>query len=109
MSNQGSLEGHQHLGGENISTIEVEDFLYRHTAVARSRGRREARPELGQTPCAFVTPEDGAVARPRYHRFCRERMSRFKAPRHVIFGPLPKTSTGKIKKFVLRESAKEAG
>ena len=65
-------------------------------------------PNWGETPCAFVTLKDGAEADvAEIIAFCRERMARFKAPRHVIFGPLPKTSTGKIQKFALRELAKE--
>ena len=62
----------------------------------------------GETPCAFVTLKDGAaVEAGEIIAFCRERLAHFKAPRHVVFGPLPKTSTGKIQKFVLRERAKE--
>jgi len=95
-------------GGENISTIEVEDVLYRHPAVLEAA--IVARPDAnwGETPCAFVTLKDGAAAEPgEIIAFCREHLAHFKAPRHVIFGPLPKTSTGKIQKFVLRERAKE--
>ncbi len=95
-------------GGENISTIEVEDVLYRHPAVLEAA--IVARPDAnwGETPCAFVTLKDGAAADPaEIIAFCREHLAHFKAPRHVIFGPLPKTSTGKIQKFVLRERAKD--
>jgi acyl-coenzyme A synthetase/AMP-(fatty) acid ligase len=64
-------------------------------------------PDWGETPCAFVALKDGAGAdAAEIIAFCRERLARFKAPRHVVFGPLPKTSTGKIQKFVLRERAK---
>ena len=97
-------------GGENISTIEVEDVLYRHPAVLEAAV--VARPDTmwGETPCAFVTLKDGAAASADdIIAFCRQHMARFKAPRNVIFGPLPKTSTGKIQKFVLRERAKAAG
>jgi fatty-acyl-CoA synthase len=67
-------------------------------------------PQWGETPCAFVTLKDGATADAAdIIAFCREHLARFKVPRHVVFGPLPKTSTGKIQKFVLREQAKEAG
>jgi fatty-acyl-CoA synthase len=96
-------------GGENISTIEVEDVLYRHPAVLEAAV--VARPDdmWGETPCAFVMLKDGAdAAADDIISFCRQHLARFKAPRHVIFGPLPKTSTGKIQKFVLREKAKAA-
>ena len=96
-------------GGENISTIEVEDVLYRHPAVLEAAVVAKPDPNWGETPCAFVTLKDGAQAEPaEIIAFCRERMARFKAPRQIIFGPLPKTSTGKIQKFVLRERAKQA-
>ena len=94
-------------GGENISTIEVEDVLYRHPAVLEAAV--VARPDAtwGETPCAFVTlrPDVAATAE-EIIAFCRERMARFKAPRTVVFGPLPKTSTGKMQKFALREQAR---
>src|SRR5712675_753825 len=96
-------------GGENISTIEVEDVLYRHPAVLEAA--IVARPDAnwGETPCAFVTLKNGAAAEPaEIIAFCREHLAHFKAPRQIIFGPLPKTSTGKIQKFVLRERAKQA-
>src|SRR5712691_8083319 len=95
-------------GGENISTIEVEDVLYRHPAVLEAAIVARPDPNWGETPCAFVTLKDGAAAEPgEIIAFCREHLAHFKAPRHVIFGPLPKTSTGKIQKFVLRQRAKE--
>jgi 3-(methylthio)propionyl---CoA ligase len=97
-------------GGENISTIEVEDVLYRHPAVLEAAVVAKPDENWGETPCAFVTLKDGAAAEAAdIIAFCREHMARFKAPRHVVFGPLPKTSTGKIQKFVLRERAKTAG
>src|SRR3954447_1773159 len=97
-------------GGENISTIEVEDVLYRPPAVLEAAVVARPDPQWGETPCAFVTVKDGAAADAAdIIAFCRQHMARFKAPRHVVFGPLPKTSTGKIQKFVLREKAKEAG
>jgi fatty-acyl-CoA synthase len=96
-------------GAENISTIEVEDVLYRHPAVLEAAVVARPDPNWGETPCAFVTLKDGATADPaEIIAFCRERLAHFKAPRHVIFGPLPKTSTGKIQKFVLRERAKDS-
>jgi len=95
-------------GGENISTIEVEDVLYRHPAVLEAAVVARPDPMWGETPCAFVTlkPEAAATAN-EIIAFCRDHLARFKAPRTVLFGPLPKTSTGKIQKFVLRERAKE--
>jgi len=94
-------------GGENISTIEVEDVLYRHPCVLEAAVVARPDPNWGETPCAFVTLKNGAVAEAgEIIAFCRERLAHFKAPRHVIFGPLPKTSTGKIQKFMLRERAK---
>jgi fatty-acyl-CoA synthase len=95
-------------GGENISTIEVEDVLYRHPAVLEAAVVARPDPMWGETPCAFVTlkPQTAATAE-EIIAFCRGHLARFKAPRTVLFGPLPKTSTGKIQKFVLRERAKE--
>jgi fatty-acyl-CoA synthase len=94
-------------GGENISTIEVEDVLYRHPAVLEAAVVARPDPMWGETPCAFVTLKPEAAATPNeIIAFCREHLARFKAPRTVLFGPLPKTSTGKIQKFVLRERAK---
>jgi len=94
-------------GGENISTIEVEDVLYRHPSVLEAAVVACPDPMWGETPCAFVTlkPEAQAEAE-EIIAFCRDHLAHFKAPRTVIFGPLPKTSTGKIQKFVLRERAK---
>jgi fatty-acyl-CoA synthase len=95
-------------GGENISTIEVEDVLYRHPGVMEAAVVARPDPNWGETPCAFVTLKDGVSAEAaEIIGFCRERLAHFKAPRHVVFGQLPKTSTGKIQKFVLRERAKE--
>lgn len=97
-------------GGENISSVEVEDVLYRHPAV--SEAAVVARPDVkwGESPCAFVDVRPGqAVSEADLIAFCRERMAHFKAPRSVIFGPLPKTSTGKIQKFLLRDKARVLG
>ncbi len=95
-------------GGENISSIEVEKVLYRHPAVLEAAVAAMPDEKWGETPCAFVTLRDdaGGVTEEDIIDFCRERMARFKAPRKVVFGPLPKTSTGKIQKFELRERAK---
>jgi len=96
-------------GGENISTIEVEDVLYRHPCVLEAAVVARPDPMWGETPCAFVAlkPEASATAE-EIIAFCRDHLARFKVPRMVLFGPLPKTSTGKIQKFVLRERAKGA-
>jgi fatty-acyl-CoA synthase len=97
-------------GGENISTIEVEDVLYRHPSVVEAAVVARPDPMWGETPCAFVTlkPEASATA-DEIIAFCREHLAHFKAPRTVLFEALPKTSTGKIQKFVLRDRAKAAG
>ncbi|HEX5453472.1 MAG TPA: acyl-CoA synthetase [Stellaceae bacterium] len=97
-------------GGENISTIEVEGVLYRHPAVLEAAVVARPDPEWGETPCAFVTLKDGAQADAAgIIAFCRASLAHYKAPRHVIFGPLPKTSTGKVQKFALRERARKEG
>ncbi|ROR32413.1 acyl-CoA synthetase [Inmirania thermothiophila] len=94
-------------GGENISTIEVEGVLYRHPAVLEAAVVAKPDPKWGETPCAFVTLKEGAEASAEeIIAFCRQHLARFKVPRTVVFGPLPKTSTGKIQKFVLRERAR---
>ncbi len=94
-------------GGESISTIEVESVLYRHPAVLEASVVGRPDPHWGETPCAFVTLKDGAQASAEdIVAFCRANMARFKAPKTVIFGPLPKTSTGKVQKYVLRDRAK---
>ena len=96
-------------GGENISTVEVESVLYRHPAVLEAAVVARPDPMWGETPCAFVTLKEGASATADdIIAFCRDRLARFKAPRTVVFSELPKTSTGKIQKFVLRERAKGA-
>jgi fatty-acyl-CoA synthase len=94
-------------GGENISSLEVEDVLYRHPAVMAAAVVARPDPKWGETPCAFVELKPGvSVSETELIDFCRTQMARFKAPRAVVFGELPKTSTGKIQKFVLREKAK---
>jgi fatty-acyl-CoA synthase len=91
-------------GGENISSIEVEDALYRHPAVLGAAVVAQPDPKWGETPCAFVETKAGAtVTEAELIEHCRTLLARFKAPKRVIFGELPKTSTGKIQKFVLRE------
>jgi fatty-acyl-CoA synthase len=94
-------------GGENISSIEVEGVLYRHPAVAAAAVVAKPDEKWGETPCAFVELRPGASASPEeIIAFTRDRLARYKCPRHVVFGELPKTSTGKIQKFVLRDRAK---
>jgi fatty-acyl-CoA synthase len=96
-------------GGENISSLEVEDVLYRHPAVMAAAVVSRPDPKWGETPCAFVELKPGAVpSEQEIIEFCRSRMARFKVPSSVVFGALPKTSTGKIQKFILREQAKSA-
>jgi len=94
-------------GGENISSLEIEETLYRHPAVLEAAVVARPDDKWGETPCAFVTLHDGQSATTdAIIEFCREHLARYKIPRTVIFGALPKTSTGKIQKFVLREQAK---
>ena len=95
-------------GGENISSIEVEDVIFRHPAVLNVAVVAKPDDTWGETPCAFVELKErpGAVAEDDIVAFCRDNLAHYKCPRHVVFGELPKTSTGKIQKFVLRENAK---
>jgi fatty-acyl-CoA synthase len=94
-------------GGENISSLEVEDVLYRHPAVIAAAVVARPDDKWGETPCAFVELKPNAqVSEREIIEFCRSHMARFKVPRAVVFGELPKTSTGKIQKFMLRERAK---
>ena len=95
-------------GGENISSIEVEDVLYRHPDVEEAAVVAKPDDKWGETPCAFIKLKDGAEAsQEEVIAFCRDNMAHFKAPRYVEFGDLPKTSTGKIQKFILREKSKQ--
>ena len=94
-------------GGENISSIEVEDALYKHPAVQAAAVVARPDDKWGETPCAFVELKPGQTATAEdliVH--CRSMLAHFKCPRHVVFQELPKTSTGKVQKFVLREVAK---
>jgi len=94
-------------GGENISSLEVEDVLYRHPAVMAAAVVAMPDAKWGETPCAFVELKPGSKADDKeLIEFCRAHMARFKVPKAVIFGEVPKTSTGKIQKFVLREKAR---
>ena len=94
-------------GGENISTIEVESVLYQHPAIMEAAVVARPDAHWGETPCAFVVLKTGQTATAaEIIAFCRDNMAHFKAPKTIIFSDLPKTSTGKIQKFVLRERAK---
>lgn len=95
-------------GGENISTIEVESVLYRHPAVMEAAVVAKPDERWGETPCAFITLKPGhdEVSGEQIRAFCRERLAGFKVPGTVVFTQLPKTSTGKIQKFLLREWAR---
>ncbi|WP_299621197.1 acyl-CoA synthetase [Pelagibius sp.] len=93
-------------GGENISSLEVEEALYRHPKVLEAAVVARPDERWGEHPCAFVTLKDGEEADDgEIVDFCRNMLAGFKVPRTIVFGPLPKTSTGKIQKFVLRERA----
>jgi fatty-acyl-CoA synthase len=98
-------------GGENISSLEIEEALYKHPQVMEAAVVAKPDDKWGETPCAFVTlkPNAAEVGADDIIRWCRDNLAHFKVPRMVVFGPLPKTSTGKIQKFVLRERAKENG
>jgi fatty-acyl-CoA synthase len=94
-------------GGENISSIEVESALYRHPDVLEAAVVARPDERWGESPCAFVTLKEGSTAtEAQLIEHCRRELAHFKAPRHIVFGPLPKTSTGKIQKFALRERAR---
>lgn len=93
-------------GGENISSIEVEDVLYKHPAIQSAAVVAKPDDRWGETPCAFIELKPGAAATAEdIIAFCRDRLAHYKAPRHVEFVEIPKTSTGKIQKFKLREMA----
>ena len=94
-------------GGENISTIEVESVLYQHPAIAEAAIVAKPDEKWGEIPCAFVSlKEETQVTEEEIILFCRDHLAHFKCPKKVVFAELPKTSTGKIQKFVLREQAK---
>ncbi len=95
-------------GGENVSSLEVEECLYRHPAVMEAAVVARPDAKWGETPCAFVTlkPEASGVTAQAIIDHCRANLAHFKAPKTVVFGPLPKTATGKIQKFALRETAR---
>jgi len=96
-------------GGENISSLEVEEVLYRHPEIMEAAVVAMPHEHWGETPCAFITPKSEAsgLSEADVIDYCRDRIAHYKCPTRVVFGPLPKTSTGKIQKFVLRDRAKE--
>jgi len=97
-------------GGENISSIEVEDALFKHPSVQAAAVVARPDEKWGETPCAFIELKPGHTATAEeLTQWCRERLAGFKCPRHFVFTELPKTSTGKIQKFVLRDLAKNVG
>jgi len=95
-------------GGENISSIEVEEVLYKHPSVLFAAVVAKPDEKWGETPCAFVEKRPGfdTVSEADLIAYCRDNLARFKAPKAIVFGDLPKTPTGKIQKFLLRERAK---
>jgi fatty-acyl-CoA synthase len=94
-------------GGENVSSIEVEGALYRHPAVLEAAVVARPDPVWGESVCAFVTlKDDGSATAEELIGHCRSLLAGFKTPKSIIFGPLPKTATGKIQKHVLREQIK---
>jgi fatty-acyl-CoA synthase len=96
-------------GGENISSVEVEDVLYKHPAVLFAAVVAKPDAKWGEVPCAFVELKENARAtEAEIIAFCRDQMSGFKTPKAVVFGPIPKTSTGKIQKFMLRDQVDSA-
>jgi fatty-acyl-CoA synthase len=96
-------------GGENISSIEVEDALYKHPAISVAAVVAKPDDKWGETPCAFIEVRPGqSLTKEEVIDWCRQHMAHYKVPRHVVFTDLPKTSTGKIQKFRLREMAKTA-
>lgn len=96
-------------GGENISSVEIEDVLYKHPAVLFAAVVAKPDPKWGEVPCAFVELKDNTAAtEPEIIAFCRNQLSGFKTPKAIIFGSIPKTSTGKVQKFLLRDRAGSA-
>ncbi len=96
-------------GGENVSSLEVEDVLYRHPRIMEAAVVAKPDEKWGETPCAFVTiapGQENLLTQEEVIDWCRQNLARYKVPKTVVFGSLPKTSTGKIQKFVLRDQAK---
>ncbi|MGP9810868.1 acyl-CoA synthetase [Rhodopseudomonas sp. NSM] len=96
-------------GGENVSSVEVEDVLYKHPAILFAAVVAKPDPKWGEVPCAFVELKDGASAsEAEIIAYCREHLPGFKAPKTIVFSAIPKTSTGKIQKFMLRDQVRSA-
>jgi fatty-acyl-CoA synthase len=96
-------------GGENISSIEIEDVLFKHPAIMEAAVVAKNDEKWGETPCAFVCLKEGqTLTEEELKAYCREHMAHFKVPKTFIFAHLPKTSTGKVQKFVLRQMANAA-
>jgi fatty-acyl-CoA synthase len=96
-------------GGENIASLEIEEVLYSHPQVMEAAVVARPDDKWGETPCAFVTLKPDAEEKVSIEdiiAYCRQNMAGYKIPKTVIFGPLPKTATGKIQKFVLRDQAR---
>lgn len=94
-------------GGENISSVEVEGYLYRHPMIAAAAVVAKPDDKWGEVPCAFIELKDGSnLTADELTNWCRDQMAGFKRPKHFVFGALPKTATGKIQKFILREIAR---
>ena len=94
-------------GGENISSLEIEEALYSHPGILEAAVVARPDDKWGETPCAFITPREGAaLTADEIVEWCKKRIARFKAPKTVVFDELPKTSTGKIQKHLLRERAR---
>ena len=97
-------------GGENVSSLEIEECLYRHPQIMEAAVVARLDPDWGETPCAFVTLKSGAkLEATDVIAWCRANLAHFKVPKTVVFGPLPKTVTGKIQKYMLRERARDLG
>lgn len=95
-------------GGENISSIEIEDLLFKHPAIMEAAVVAKSDEKWGETPCAFVTLKAGEnLSTQEVLNYCRDNLARFKVPKHVLFTELPKTSTGKVQKFALRKTAEQ--
>jgi fatty-acyl-CoA synthase len=94
-------------GGKNVSSIEIEDVLHRHPAVTLAAVVAAPNEKWGEVPCAFVELRASeSVTADELSAFCRERLAAFKTPKHFVFGEIPRTSTGKAQKFLLRSAAK---
>ena len=97
-------------GGENVSSVEVEAVLYRHPAIKAAAVVARPHDRWGEAPCAFVELREGAKAtEAEVIAFCRSQLAGFKTPKSVVFQDLPKTATGKIQKFILRDTARALG